>query len=453
MDKSRKNISRRASADTNHARHKDKILLFSASLEGLTEYGQALRRCGAIFQSTTKTKEVKALLRSGEYTIFMADVTDYDAIGQKMLSWVKSNIGGNILTFGFTRTDLPKILSFVYSRGADQRFYYDHKEMDKLTELVFGLFVNEPNLQWARHIISAQKELKSKIERNPDSLNPVLMQGDKGIGKMALAQIIHGMSDRVNNDFVVADCNPVQRFDYPKPSDEDTEHNRKDIRDNFQYLLGMAYGGTLYIRSFTHLSVLAQDILAEVLKEGKCQIPGRDNLKTFKGRVVLATHHNLSEMVDDGVLSSELYKLITRMTIHIPSLTEYRDEIISIAQYFVNHLCLQAKGRPMIFMSNAKDAIREHPWTGNIVELQEVLEKAVAVAHNQKIGAPDLKLEESQEPEDMSEEDRIKYYLDKYDGNKSAAMKEMGMSRRTFYKRLKIYGLMSEIKSENITME
>lgn len=415
------------------------ILLYSSTEKGLDEYRIPFERCGLNFESTTDIKEVKRLLKERQFTAFLADVTDYDPSGRKMIAYAKSHAKYPLKTFGYTRTDLPMIMAKVYSCGADQRFYFEHKKSEEMTGVLFNIFINTPELMWIKNNMAAQKEVKAKIRRNPDALNVVLLKGNNGVGKLSLAQIIHGMSDRQPFEFILADCIPRSRFDYAKKTDEDTPKNRKELRRNFEKLLGDAYNGTLYIRSFTHLSIMAQEVLADVLANGMCRSDMFDRRVPYKGRIILSTSKNLGKLVENRQLSAELYTTITGTVMHIPTLTEFREEIVEMAESMVSNLCLKLKSHPMTFTREAKEAIRKYPWTGNLEEMYTVLSKAVQLARGHRIGSMDLKFElygNSEEPE-MSERQILLQLLEKHDGNKSAAMRDLGVSRATFYKRLR----------------
>lgn len=264
------------------------------------------------------------------------------------------------------------------------------------------------------------------------------------MGKLGLAQIIHGMGERRQYPFVVADCNPRQRYEFPNKSDADTPSNRAALRENLHELLGAAYKGTLYVRSLGHLCTMVQEVFAEVLAEGKCILPHRKGLIPFQGRIIFSTNHPINQLQNEGCLAKSLYPLITENVIKIPSLVEYKEDIESLAEAFVILMSLHAKAKVMEISDAAYKAIRNHPWKGNFVELYEVMRHAMKVAHNNKIQVYDLHLEEI--PEKRTEEDIIRDVLSANKGNKRKTARDLNICPNKLYSLMRQYNIPMDFK-------
>lgn len=429
-----------------------KILVYSASLDSLEDYAKTLSHIGANFDTVTNTQDAKKKLKSGQYGILIADVTDFETSGRKLIRWTKNHIQSpGFRTHGYTRTDMPSILKKVYCRGVDQRFYFDHSDIDRLTEMLFALFLDYQDLSWIREMTQGQKELRKSIGHNPATENPVLLQGAKGSGKESLAQIVHGLCNRSDHEFVVLDCNPRQRFDYVYKENRDTPANRKALKENFEHLFGEAYQGTILIRSFTHLSLMAQEVLADVLENGNCVLPESNKIVRYEGRIIFTNNKSLSELVKANKLSERLYSMLMRNVMDIKPIARYGKETVQMAEAMVSHLCLKSRGKVMTISPEAQRIIKNYPWPGNLFEMHEILEIAVSTAKKLRIEATDLSMIDRTEPEEEYEplentKENIEYLMREYKCNKTMVAKRLGCSRGHLYKLLRLYGIPLDYK-------
>lgn len=439
MEKTAKKVAAGGAKRPSRRLEKFRILLYSPNEEGLKEYSEPFTRWGADFDCVTSVQKAKHLLKSKKYNLLMSDVTEYDNTGKLLMSWAKSTISTKFLTFGFTRTGQPRKTYLRYLRGADQRFYSDDYHNEAITQAMFHLITCHDDLNWVKEVLAQQRSVRAKLDRDPYGIIPVLLIGDKGLGKMSLAQIAHGMGDRCNHEFLVADCNPRQRFDYKKDSDIDNDINRIAIKKNLEDMMGRAVDGTFYVRSIGHLSEMAQEVLAEVLTAGKCINPETGKYMKFRGRIILASNHPMEDAHCAAKISPKLSAVMSQIILQLPPLSEYRSEIVPIAEAIVGYLCCQAKGRIMTLTEASKSAISRHPWQGNIVEMYEVLLQAVQSAHKLRIHPSDLLLEECKA--ELTEEGRVREALASTGWNKREAARELGISPTTLYGKIRKYSI------------
>lgn len=443
-------MSRQRSAKTKSSAQLDsdiKILVYSASRESLDDYAQTLTNIGADFDVVYTPQDAKRMLKSGKYGVLIADVTDFESSGRSLIRWTKNHISiPNFRIHGYTRTDMPGVLKKVYCRGVDQRFNFDHSDMDRLTEMLFALFLDYQDLSWVKEMTVGQKNLRGKIENNPAMDNPVLLQGPKGSGKESLAQIVHSLGNRCEHEFIVLDCNPRQRFDYVYKTNKDTPANRKALAINFEQLFGEAHKGTLLLRSFTHLSYMAQEVLADVLERGVCIPPDTGKETTFEGRIIFTNNKSLPELVRAKKVSERLYSLLMKNVMDIRPIAQYGKETVQMAEAMVSHLCLKSRGKVMVLSPAAQRIIRKYPWAGNLEEMHEVMEMAVSTAKNLLIEPRDLSMiippapEEDIEPLEHTK-GNIELLLKNHKGNKTKVAKGLGCSRGHLYKLMGIYGI------------
>lgn len=429
-----------------------KILVYSVSRESLDDYAQTLRHIGANFDTVNNPHDAKKMLKSGEYGILIADVTDFESSGRNLIRWTKNHISiPGFRIHGFTRTDMPSVVKKIYCRGVDQRFYFDHSDIDQLTEMLFALFLDYQDLTWIKDMTVGQKKLREKIGDSPAMENPVLLEGAKGSGKESLAQIVHGLCDRSDHEFIVLDCNPRQRFDYAYKQNKDTPANRRQLTENFEQLFGEAYKGTILIRSFTHLSIMAQEVLADVFERGVCIHPENKQKVKYEGRIIFTNNKSLPELVNSKKMSERLYSMLMKNVMRIKPIAEYSKETLQMAESIVSHLCLKSRGKTMTFSKDAKKIIKKYPWPGNIFQMLEVMEVAVSTAKNLHIEPSDLTMIVPEEPEEEIEvleqtKENVELLMRRYKGNKTKVAKGLGCSRTYLYRLLRKYGIPFEYK-------
>lgn len=429
-----------------------KILVYSASRESLEDYAATLRQIGAEFDTVLSVQDAKRMLRSNNYGVLIADVTDFESSGRRLIRWTKSHVAlPGFRTHGYTRTDMPSIVKKVYCRGVDQRFLYDHSDIDRLSEMLFALFLDYPDLGWVKDMTVGQKSLRNQIGKSAAMERPVLLQGAKGLGKESLALIVHGLCNRSEHEFVILDCNPRQKFDYVYRQNLNTQANRVALRNNFELLFGVANKGTILFRSFTHLSLMAQEVLADVLESGHCISPKTGHKIAFEGRVIFTNNKSLPELVQSKKLSSRLYSRLQRTVMDIKPIARYDRETVDLAQAMVSHLCLKTRGKIMSISPAAKKLINNYPWAGNLEEMREVMEMAVSTATKLCIEPKDLLMIAPPEPEEEVEimedtKENIELLLKKNQGNKSKAAKGLGCSRGYLYKKMKEYKIPLDYK-------
>lgn len=425
------------------------ILLYGKRENNLEDYASTLKHYGVDFEMVHSSKEAKELLKTGRFGILIADVTAFEETGRSLIAWTKHHIQiPGFKTHGYSATETPSVIRRIYYCGPDQRFFFSHTDIDHLTGLLYGLFTDHPELKWIQELVSRRQNFRSGIMKDSFAANtPILLHGAKGLGKECLAQLVHGRSERKDYEFIVLDCNPRQRFDYAYQFQKDTPKNRERLRTHFMQMLGLAYRGTLFVRSFCHLSVMAQDVLNDVIAKGVCILPDKDIEREFKGRIFFSTNKSLPEMVKAKTVSSKLYGTLMQSIIEIPPLACFKDDMVNMAQSIIDHQCLKARGKTMTIKKDAMNYIFNHPWPGNIEEMYEVLEIALTTADNLVIRSKDLPFVSTTIVEDKEGILEAMYLAN---GNKSKAAKLIGRGRTKFYALLNDHNITDDIITEYI---
>jgi DNA-binding NtrC family response regulator len=278
---------------------------------------------------------------------------------------------------------------------------------------------------------------------------PVLIRGESGTGKEVVARAVHRASRRAGGPLVAVNCAAIpdtllesELFGYEKGAFTGAARNKLG---QFQ----LADGGTLFLDEIGDLPASLQAKLLRVL-ESKCFTPlGGVKEVHVDVRLISATHRALEDEIERGHFREDLFYRLNVFPIVIAPLRERREDVRALARHF-----LADWGRsPDDLGEDAVARLVAHDWPGNVRELRNVLERAVIVRPEGRIGAADILISaargSSSAPASMSptlnledaEKEMIKRALDAAGGNKSEAARLLGITRRALYGRLARYGL------------
>ena len=230
------------------------------------------------------------------------------------------------------------------------------------------------------------RALRGRIERVAQSDFTVLIQGESGTGKELVARQIHDLSPRNRGPFVAVNCAALVEtlFEAELFGIEDrTATGVKGRRGKFEH----ADGGTLFLDEVAELSMAAQAKLLRAIQELAVERVGGHATKRLNVRIVVATNRPLAGLVEQGLFRSDLFYRLSGLEVAVPPLRARRDDILELAQYF-----LDAHGpRGHVALSTtAADALQAYQWPGNVRELQRTLEGALAMCASRVIDLDDL---------------------------------------------------------------
>jgi DNA-binding NtrC family response regulator len=306
-------------------------------------------------------------------------------------------------------------------------------------------------------IVGKSKAMQSvfdMVRRVARTDTTVLITGDSGTGKELVARAIHNHSERGSEPFVVVNSGAINEnlleselFGHVKGAFTGA---LRDKRGLFQE----AHRGTLFLDEIGVVPPATQVKLLRAI-EDRCIMP----VGSIKGekvdlRLIAATNHDLQEQVNQGSFRGDLYYRLKVISIHLPRLTERKEDILLLANHF-----LEKHGRPT--EKTAKEISREavsllldYHWPGNVRELEHAVESAVVVCDSYSIKPahlpPEIQFPEEARirragDEGKSLEDVEKTYisliLKKTGGQKRKAASILGIDRRTLYRKLKSYGM------------
>ncbi len=285
----------------------------------------------------------------------------------------------------------------------------------------------------------AMRALFAQLERLAPKGTPVLLQGETGVGKTAVANALHALSPRRKEPFTVVDCGALSKqlveselFGHAKGAFTGADKARAGA-------LEAAGQGTLFLDEVAELPLDLQPKLLRVLDGSAFRRVGENLDRTARCLVHAATHKDLEAEVKAGRFRQDLYYRLAVATVRVPPLRERPEDIPALVEHF-------AKARGGVTLSPATVAAFQcDAWPGNVRELRNAVERALALGDADapapaKGAAPGFKEARDKLLEDF-ERDYLRTLLERNGDNMSEAARVAGISRAQFYRLLERYGL------------
>ena len=304
------------------------------------------------------------------------------------------------------------------------------------------------------------KKAMELAQRVSSSQANILITGESGSGKEVIAKAVHELGDKKDGPFIAINCSAIpenllesELFGHAKGSF--TGANDKKIG-----LFEEANKGTLFLDEIGDLSLPLQAKLLRVLQERKIKRIGENQYRDITARIICATHKDLRKEVNEGRFREDLYFRLNVIPISMPPLRERREDILPLSEFFLKKFALMNNIQIKGFTKNAISKLETRDWKGNVRELENAIERAVVLSTNDFIHAEDLPGDEllrspMEKPlSDINEsrfnyiEDRpvtldelskkyIQHIFDKNGGAKEQTARDLGIDRKTLYRKLK----------------
>jgi two-component system response regulator GlrR len=306
---------------------------------------------------------------------------------------------------------------------------------------------------WRAELItrsSAMEDLLSQARRVAASDASVCLYGASGTGKELLARAIHRASPRGDAPFVAVNCGAIpegllesELFGHKKGSFTGAVSDRRGL---FQ----AAQGGTLFLDEIGDMPLPLQVKLLRALEERKIRPVGSHEQYDVDVRVIAATHRKLEERIASGEFREDLYYRLNVVKLYIPTLAERREDIPLLANHFLTRLAERYRRGRLAFSPEAMQLLVSAPWPGNVRQLLNVIEQAVALTAtevipeslvHQAIDAGDTALTPLDEARRAFERDYLVRILKITEGNVTKAARLAGRNRTEFYRLLERHSL------------
>jgi two-component system response regulator PilR (NtrC family) len=304
----------------------------------------------------------------------------------------------------------------------------------------------------------ALREALTLIDKLARSQAPVYITGESGSGKERAARLIHSQSSRADKPFVPVNCGAIPEnlmesefFGSKKGAFTGADADRDGY---FQ----AAEGGTLFLDEVADLPLAMQVKLLRVIQEKQVRKLGDTKETAVDVRIVCATHQDLARCVDEGRFRQDLYYRLNVIELNMPALREMRDDIPAIALGVLARLAAQNGMDEPVLTADAKAALVAYDFPGNVRELENILERALALCDGKRIGPDDLQLKRLAGDEalpgaaigdkaplqdylDRVEKEAILEALDKTRFNRTQAAKILGVTFRSLRYRMERLGI------------
>jgi two-component system response regulator PilR (NtrC family) len=239
----------------------------------------------------------------------------------------------------------------------------------------------------------AMRKILDLCARVAPTKSTVLVTGESGTGKERISRAIHDLSERAAKPFVVVNCGAIPET---LVESELFGHDKGAFTGATRSTLGIfreADGGTVLLDEVGELPPQTQVKLLRVLQERKVRAVGAANEESVDVRVIAATNRNVEDEVKSGKFRQDLYYRLNVIRIEVPPLRERRSDIPELAEHFLRRAAAEHGKEVAHFSSDALRALDAYPFPGNVRELENIVERAVALAPSSIIGLGDLPTE------------------------------------------------------------
>ncbi len=289
------------------------------------------------------------------------------------------------------------------------------------------------------------QDIKFLIQKVAPAKIPVLITGESGSGKDVVARLVHEYSSCAANTMIVKNCATLQKelarselFGHMKGSFTGATETREG-------LMSFAHDSTLFLDEIGDLPMGVQATLLRALETQTYRRVGEKEERRANIRFVFATNKHLAKEVEQGSFNEAFYHRINAFTIQMPSLSERREDLPLLVDYFLT--ILSPDNAPCRIVKNAMDCLMQYSWPGNVRELRNVLERSIILAENGIITERCFPREIGNIPENQGpclsletvEKEHILKMLDFFEGNRQKTADTLGISRKTLYRKLSSY--------------
>jgi transcriptional regulator with GAF, ATPase, and Fis domain len=314
---------------------------------------------------------------------------------------------------------------------------------------------------------AAMRKLYALVDRVKATDVPVLITGESGTGKEVVARAIHAGGERSKRPFLGVNCGAIpanllesELFGHVKGAFTGADRERRG-------LFREAEGGTILLDEIGDMPMNMQAGLLRVLQEKKIRAVGSNREESVDARVICATNRDLQEMVTKNEFREDLFYRINVVAIRLPALRERAEDVPLLVDYFLGVFAAHYRRDRKNISRDATRRLQAYHWPGNVRQLEHVLLNAFVLSDGPTIEAEDLALPDSaprppslgplpdvraasEIPAPMpatfaahkqSEKERILAALERSGWNRLRAAELCGIPRRTFYRRLKEYGI------------
>ena len=433
-----------------------------------------LSRMGVDADTASSIKEAQEALKARQYDLALTDMRLPDGDGLMVLRHIAEHYGNTpvavITAFGSTENAVAALKAGAFDYLAKPI------KLEQLRPLVMSALKLPKPAQARRAAIGetvqpgaprllgespAMQRAREMIGKLARSQAPVYITGESGSGKEVAARLIHSGSSRADAPFIAVNCGAIPEnlmesefFGYKKGAFTGADN------DKLGYLQA-AQKGTLFLDEVGDLPLAMQVKLLRVIQEKKVRRVGDTQEEPIDVRIISATHRNLSDQVDAGEFRQDLFYRLNVIELKMPSLREIPEDIPIMVEQVVERLARQSGNPAPAISEEAMLALRRYDFPGNVRELENILERSMALCSDSTITESDLYLTQATAKDrlapldgalgtrglplhdflDQIEREAITKALEATRFNKTAAAKLLGITFRSLRYRLDRLGI------------
>jgi len=296
------------------------------------------------------------------------------------------------------------------------------------------------------------KLVYERIEAMASADNTVLIMGESGVGKELVAKAIHFHGNRRDEPFIPIDCSVLSLSIVESELFGHFKGAFTDARFDKVGLLKLAGRGTVFLDEITEIPLEVQAKLLRAIQEREIRPVGGSETEKIEARIIAATNRELEKAVRDGKFREDLFYRLHVIPISVPPLRERTEDIPLLVDYFINRYNTERRQVTGI-SEEALDLLMSHEWFGNVRELENVMQHAIALGSGDLITPDDLPKsiygsDGNSQPHDSRvkplremERDAIIAALDVASGNRQDAARILGIGKTTLYEKIKKYAI------------
>jgi two-component system response regulator PilR (NtrC family) len=361
-----------------------------------------LVRLGLDVDTAESLAQARERLAHGRYALCLTDMRLPDGTGLDLVREIAQGNGppiAVITAFGSAENAVAALKAGAFD------YLTKPVDLEQLRLLVRSALREEPQAVAQRPAVAtdgaaarligqtpAMRQLRALIERVARSMAPVAILGESGSGKELVARAIHDASARRALPFVAVNCGAIPEtlmeaefFGYRKGAFTGADRDRDGF---FQ----AACGGTLFLDEVAELPLAMQVKLLRAIQERRVRKLGAAAEEPVDVRILSATHQDLAKLVASGRFRQDLYYRLNVIELRVPSLRERVEDIPLLAEAILERLAARGSEPRATLSAAAVQALTRHPFPGNVRELENVLERAVALAGGGELQPVDLML-------------------------------------------------------------
>ena len=423
-----------------------------------------LSRMGLETQSAHDLATAKAYLQQTHFDLCLTDMNLPDGNGIELVEHIQQHFNHTPVAVITAYGNMESAIKALKAGAFD--FVSKPVDLQVLRQLVTSAIQLSTKQEESKHSHSSYQllgesaaihELRNKISKLARSQAPVFIHGESGCGKELVARLIHQQGARSHEAFIPINCGAIpselmesEFFGHKKGSFTGAATDKEG-------LFKAADGGTLFLDEVADLPLQMQVKLLRAIQEKRIRPVGEHTEQNIDVRILSASHKNLEELVQSGAFREDLYYRINVIELNVPSLRQHPEDIPLLSQHLLKQLAAKcALDHTPEISAAALQKLQHYHFPGNVRELENILERTLALSDSQHIDADDIILANMQhtthdipstnkaaphaELLQTQEHSIILQTLEANRWNKTAAAKQLGLTLRQLRYRLEKMG-------------